>query len=67
MSRVWKTPAGRPASCSSASMASAHCGTLGACLSRATFPASSAGAAKRNTCQYGKFHGMIANTAPIGS
>ena len=47
-------------------MARAHCGTLEACLSRPTFPAISAGAAKRNTCQKGKFHGMIASTGPIG-
>lgn len=26
----------------------------------------SAGAAKRTTCQYGKFHGMTARTAPSG-
>ena len=49
------------------SIASAHCGTFGACLRSATLPAISAGAAKRNTCQNGKFQGMIAKTAPIGS
>jgi hypothetical protein len=31
------------------------------------FPAMSAGAAKRNTCQKGKFHGITASTGPIGS
>ena len=29
-------------------------------------PAISAGAAKRMTCQKGKFHGMIASTVPSG-
>ena len=48
-------------------MASAHCGTFGACFSSTTLPAISAGAANRNTCQNGKFQGMTANTAPIGS
>ncbi len=47
-------------------MARAHCGTFDACFSRPTFPAIRAGAAKRNTCQKGKFHGMIASTGPIG-
>ena len=46
--------------------ASAHCGTFDACLSRTTLPAISAGAATRNTCQNGKFHGMIARIAPSG-
>ena len=30
-------------------------------------PAISAGAANRNTCQYGKFHGITASTGPSGS
>ena len=47
-------------------MASAHCGTLEACLSRPTLPAMSAGAAKRKTCQKGKFQGITASTAPSG-
>ena len=47
-------------------MASAHCGTLEACLSSPTLPAISAGAAKRKTCQNGKFHGIIASTTPSG-
>ena len=42
-------------------------GTFGACLSSAALPAISAGAAKRKTCQNGKFHGMIASTTPSGS
>ena len=49
------------------SIASAHCGTFDACLSRPTLPAISAGAAKRKTCQKGKFQGMTASTAPSGS
>jgi hypothetical protein len=32
-----------------------------------TFPAASAGAAKRTTCQNGKFHGITASTTPNGS
>ena len=49
------------------SIASEHCGTLEACLSTAVLPAMSAGAAKRNTCQKGKFQGIIASTTPSGS
>ena len=45
---------------------SAHCGTFEACLSSTTLPAISAGAAKRNTCQNGKFHGITASTGPSG-
>ncbi len=48
-------------------MASAHWGTFEACFSRPTFPAISAGAAKRNTCQNGKFQGITASTGPSGS
>ena len=48
-------------------MASAQLGTFDACLSTAPLPAMSAGAAKRNTCQNGKFQGMIASTTPSGS
>ena len=40
---------------------------FGECLSSAALPAINAGAANRNTCHSGKFHGMIANTTPIGS
>ena len=47
-------------------MASAHWGTLDACLSNPTLPAMSPGAAKRKTCQKGKFHGITASTAPTG-
>ncbi len=63
---VWNAPCGKPASRKTSSMASAHCGTFDACLSSPTFPAISAGAAKRNTCQNGKFQGMTARTGPIG-
>ena len=59
-------PRGNPASRKTSSMASAHCGTFDACLSSPTLPAISAGAAKRNTCQNGKFQGMTARTGPIG-
>ena len=47
-------------------MASAVCGTLDACFSSPTLPTISAGAAKRITCHSGKFHGMMASTAPSG-
>jgi hypothetical protein len=66
ISSVWKQPSAKPARRKMSSMASAHWGTFDACLSRPTFPAMSAGAANRNTCQNGKFHGMIASTGPIG-
>ena len=67
MRRVWKTPRGKPARRTRASMASAHCGTLEACLRRPTLPAMSAGARKRKTCQRGKFQGMTARMTPRGS
>ena len=67
MSSVWNSPRSKPASRRMSSIASAHCGTFDACLSRPTLPAISAGAAKRNTCQNGKFHGITASTGPSGS
>ena len=66
ISRVWNTPPGNPPRGRCPRCASAHCGTFEACLSRPTFPAISAGAAKRKTCQNGKFHGMMARIGPIG-
>jgi hypothetical protein len=66
MSSVEKTSAGKPARASTSSRYSAVCGTLLACLSSPTLPASSAGAAKRTACHSGKFHGMIASTGPSG-
>ncbi len=57
---------GKPASRKTSSMASAQPVTLLACLSTPTLPAISAGAAKRNTCQNGKFHGITASTTPSG-
>ena len=59
ISSVWKTPSANPARRKISSIASAHWGTFDACFSRPTFPAISAGAANRKTCQNGKFHGMI--------
>jgi len=64
---VVTTPSGSPASRNTASMASAEPGTFAECFSSATLPAISAGAAKRKNCQKGKFHGMMASTAPSGS
>ena len=40
---------------------------FGECLSSAALPAINAGAANRNTCQSGKFHGITASTTPTGS
>ena len=65
-SKVAKSPFGSPASRSTLSMASAQPGTLPACLSTTAFPAISAGAAARKTCQNGKFHGITASTTPSG-
>jgi hypothetical protein len=48
------------------SIASAQPGTLLACLRTPPLPAIRAGAAKRKTCQNGKFHGMTASTTPSG-
>ena len=48
------------------SIASAQPGTFVACLSTPALPAISAGAAKRNTCQNGKFQGITASTTPSG-
>ena len=61
-----KRSRGQPASCASASMASAQPGTFEACLSSAPLPAMSAGARKRKSCQKGKFHGITASTTPSG-
>ena len=66
ISSVWKAPSGNPASRKMSAMASAHCGTFEACLRSPVLPAISAGAAKRNTCQNGKFHGMTARIGPSG-
>ncbi len=41
-------------------------GTFEACFSSPALPAISPGAAKRKTCQKGKFQGMIASTGPKG-
>ena len=67
MSAVRKSPRGKPAALKMSSIASAHCGTFEACLSRPALPAISAGAAKRKTCQKGKFHGITARMMPSGS
>ncbi len=64
---AWKAPSGKPASRKIDSIARAHCGTFEACLRSPTLPAMSAGAAKRKTCQKGKFQGMTARTGPSGS
>ena len=47
-------------------MASAQPSTFEACLRTPPLPAISAGAAKRKTCQNGKFHGITASTTPSG-
>ena len=66
-STVRSSPCGNPASLNASSIASADRGTFEACLSTAPFPAMNAGAAKRTTCQNGKFHGITARTTPSGS
>ena len=66
ISNVWNTPSGNPAFRKSSSMSKADCGTIEACFSSPTFPAINAGAAKRSTCQNGKFHGITASTGPSG-
>ena len=58
---------GYPASLKTASIANAQPGTFEASFITAVFPAISPGAANRNTCQKGKFQGIIANTGPRGS
>ena len=65
--RFVNTPGGKPAWRKTSSIARAQPGTFGACFSTPTLPAIRVGAANRNTCQSGKFHGMIAKTAPSGS
>ena len=52
-SSVGHRPAGTPASAKTCSMASAHCGTLLACLSTRPLPPASTGAAARITCHSG--------------
>ena len=66
-STVPNRPSGRPAARKTRSISSAQRGTLEACFKIPALPAMSAGAAKRKTCQKGKFHGMTASTGPSGS
>ena len=65
-SSVWNAPSGKPARRKTSSIARAHWGTLEACFSSPTLPAIRAGAAKRKTCQKGKFQGITASTGPNG-
>ncbi len=65
--RAANSPSGAPASTRTRSTARAQPVVFGECLSSAALPAMSAGAAKRSTCQSGKFHGMTARTTPTGS
>ena len=65
--RFTKQPSGKPARRKRPSRRRAASGTFEACLRSPTLPAMRAGAAKRTTCQRGKFHGMTASTGPIGS
>ena len=67
ISMVRKSPTGNPALTTASSMASAHAGTLDACLRTTAFPAANAGASNLMTCQKGKFQGMTASTIPSGS
>jgi hypothetical protein len=61
------TPDGSPAVLATSSSSKAHPVVDGACFRTITLPAASAGASARTTCQYGKFHGMIANNTPNGT
>ena len=65
-SSVANMPSGRPLARKISSIFSATPVTFAACFSTTALPAMSAGAAARNTCQYGKFHGMIASSTPSG-
>ena len=65
--RLRKSPGGNPARLMMPSMATAQPQALEACLRTMPFPAISAGAAARNTCQKGKFQGMMASRIPSGS
>ena len=65
-SSVAKRPSGKPLARKISSIFSATPVTFEACLSTIALPAMSAGAAARNACQYGKFHGMIASSTPSG-
>lgn len=62
-----KSPGGAPAAANTSAIASAQPQTFEACLSTTAFPAAIAGAAQRNTCQKGKFHGMTASRTPSAS
>ena len=64
---VCTTPSGIPASRTAATIASPVPIVFGALLSTSVFPPATTGAIMRIGCQYGKFHGMIARTVPIGS
>ena len=66
-SSVSNSPAGPPAAATARCSSSAQPVTFSACLSTTVLPSSTAGASTRTTCQYGKFHGMIANSTPSGS
>lgn len=66
ISTVANRSSGKPASRNTDSMARAQPGTLLACFSTPPLPAIKAGAAKRNTCQKGKFQGMTARMTPSG-
>ena len=60
------TPAGSPASCSSAATARAVSGVSAAGLSTAVQPAARAGAILRVAMAAGKFHGVMSTLTPTG-
>ena len=64
---VCTMPAGSPASAAAATIASPVPIVFGALLSSSVFPPAMTGAIIRTGCQYGKFHGMMASTVPMGS
>ena len=61
------TPVGMPARSASSASASAENGVCVAGLITTVQPAASAGAHLRVIMAFGKFHGVIAATTPIGS
>ena len=65
--RFGQSPSGAPASRKMDAIASPQPGVFGACFRTNALPAIIEGAAKRKSCQNGKFHGMIASTTPSGS
>src|SRR5206468_8542099 len=63
---VLNTPPGAPLFCIILSISIPHCIVALAGFKTIVFPAINEGAANRNACQYGKFHGIILAITPKG-